>query len=61
MDEEKRKVAMLATPVIDITFDGKAFNIITNTDDHITLMKQNIGEEFEYDFKDLGGVQTVHC
>ena len=59
VNDEKRKIAMLSTPVIDVEFDGTCFDIISNTEGNLVLIKLDITKEFEYDFKEFGGVQKV--
>ena len=38
---------MTATPIIDVTFDGNAFNVRSNTDGDLFFFDHIIGEESE--------------
>ena len=50
---------LTATPIIDVTFDGNALNIRSNTDGDLFFCDHIIGEESEYDLKLQGGTHKV--
>ena len=47
LDENLRWRYMTATPIIDVTFDGNAFNVRSNTDGDLFFFDHIIGEESE--------------